>query len=379
MLTRRASSLTPVAFAHRLESAPNHNESHMFNPSSDYQPTDNERNAMRAYLQRTEVRLSTLHRIAGAGLLFLFPIFFKDEITALLNVFITFAVEQFPQLGQSDQALAVVMVLTLGYPFVLSGLIPIYALYLLLKDVIHFYFTIYSPGFPASLFTPSFVLAGITLPTDEAPEAKKQVYAHQYNPSAINFMIPFSAEKRELYFDETIENTNGEIIPKSRQWAQLQASGSLPPDADRRTVEHFNTAFGLARTLDRSLIDEVATTEASVVRHVLYLRRLVLRYMKTLLMLIWTTVVTFTMLPFLQELRLPTFLFMAIGYLIWAICAPLIMKMPLQWIYRHRKRRVERQHIDRQMNTLERQMTRFCYVAIVSAAAGLVLSIVFYS
>lgn len=349
-----------------------------------YQPTDNERNAMRAYLQRTEVRLSTLHRIAvafvsGAGLLFLFPIFFKDEITALLNVFILFAVEQFPVITSSERLLAVVMIATLLYPFLLSGLIPLYALYLLLKDVIHFYFTIYSPGFPASLFTPSFVLSGITFSPDEAPEAKKQVYAHQYNSSAINFMIPFSAEKRELYFDETIENTNGEIIPKSRQWALLQESGGLPADADRRTVEHFNTAFGLARTLDRALIDEVATTEASVVRHVLYLRRLVLRYMKTLLMLIWTTVVTFAMLPFLQETRLPTFIFMAIGYLVWAICSPLIMKMPLNWIYRHRKRRVERHHIDRQMNTLERQMTKFCYIAIVSAALGLVLSVVFYS
>lgn len=38
------------------------------------------RNAMRAFLQRSEVRLSTMHRIAnaflsGAGLLVLFPVF----------------------------------------------------------------------------------------------------------------------------------------------------------------------------------------------------------------------------------------------------------------------------------------------------------------
>src|SRR5277367_1692075 len=44
--------------------------------------TEQERNAMRAYLQRAEVRLSAMDRVAtafisGAGLLVLFPIFFR--------------------------------------------------------------------------------------------------------------------------------------------------------------------------------------------------------------------------------------------------------------------------------------------------------------
>lgn len=48
---------------------------------------------MRAYLQRTEVRLSTLYRItvsfaSGEGLMILFPLFIKDEITGVLGVFI---------------------------------------------------------------------------------------------------------------------------------------------------------------------------------------------------------------------------------------------------------------------------------------------------
>ncbi len=49
----------------------------------------NEKIAMRAYLQRCEVRLSTMQRIAGvflngAGLLVLLPVFFKDAITNVL-------------------------------------------------------------------------------------------------------------------------------------------------------------------------------------------------------------------------------------------------------------------------------------------------------
>lgn len=338
---------------------------------------------MRAYLQRTEVRLSTLHRIAvafisGAGLLFLFPIFLKDEFASILRVFIDFAIIVMPVVNAADQWVAALMLLCLLYPFLLSATIPLYALYLVLKDVIHFYFTIYSPGFPGSLFTPSFVLSGITFSPDEAPEMKRQVFVHQYSRSTTNFMIPFSAEKRELYFDETIQNTNGDIIPRTRRWELLQELGGLPPDTDRRSVEHFNTALGLARTLDRNLVEEVATAEASMVRHVLYLRRLVLRYITTLLMFIWTTVVAFAMLPFLQEEKLPIFLIMGIGYLIWSLFVLPIMYLPNNWIYRHRHDQINRNHIDRQLTMLEQHMKKFCYLAIPLSLLGFMFAIIHY-
>jgi hypothetical protein len=59
---------------------------------------------MRAYLQRTEVRLSTLYRItvsfaSGEGLMILFPLFIKDEITGVLGVFIDYAVRTLPTLA----------------------------------------------------------------------------------------------------------------------------------------------------------------------------------------------------------------------------------------------------------------------------------------
>ncbi len=352
-------------------------------PAIEHEPTSDERNAMRAYLQRTEVRLSTLHRIAvafigGAGLLLLFPIFFKDEFAALLRLFIAFVVDQLPLLTGDTQLLGGLMLGALLYPFILSTMIPLYALYIVLKDVIHFYYTIYAPGFPGSLFTPSFALSGITFSPDEGPEVKKRIWRYQYNPHFVNFMIPFSAEKREQYFDETIENTNGEILPSSRQWHRLEEMGIFDEQIDRRSVEHFNTALGLSRTLDRRLIEEVATTEASLVRHVLYLRRLVLRYVKTLLMFIWTTVVSFAMLPFLQEEKLPTFLLMAVGYTIWSIFVLAIMGLPANWIYRHRKGRIEQNHLDRQLTMLERHLRPLCLLAIVVSIFGVLLAALFY-
>src|SRR5262245_43941875 len=63
--------------------------------------TDQERNAMRAYLQRCEVRTSTIHRVltafvGGAGLMLLIPIFFKEVIDGIISVLLTHIDKVFP-------------------------------------------------------------------------------------------------------------------------------------------------------------------------------------------------------------------------------------------------------------------------------------------
>ena len=340
--------------------------------------TEAERNAMRAYLARAEVRLSTLHRVAvafisGAGLLVLLPIFFKEEIVVLIRVFLDHTMDFSTRLNGSQGIVILALYVCLIYPFVLSLAIPVYAMYLMLKDVIHFYFTIYTPGFPSDLHTPSFALSGIGFSPDESPEAKEQILRYQYSHTgAVNFAIPFSAEKRKLYFDETIRYTQGEIIPETRRWDVLQES--LPIDTDRETVERFGAAFGLARLLDRQLVEEVATSEISLVRHSIYLRRLMVRYMKTLLMFIWTTMVTFLMLAFLQDERMPLFFIMAIGYLIWSLLVMRVARMPLGWLYRHLRGIPDEHHIDRQLVIMESQVKWYCRAAIVASMLALALS-----
>src|SRR5690349_8672679 len=128
--------------------------------------TESERNAMRAYLQRCEVRLSTLHRIAtafigGAGLLLLIPVFFKDAFDNLLSVMLSEMRNHFPAQGTLGIVLTVVLYICLLYPLFLSLIIPLYGVYLLLKDIIHFYFTIYTPGFPENILNPTFALTGV--------------------------------------------------------------------------------------------------------------------------------------------------------------------------------------------------------------------------
>lgn len=342
-----------------------------------------ERNAMRSYLQRSEVRLSTLHRIAtafisGAGLLLLIPVFFKDAIDTIISIVLTQAANLFPHLGIRGLLVTGLMYLVIFYPLLLSLSIPLYGVYLLLKDMVHFYFTIYTPGFSENLLNPTFALTGIMFSTDESKQAKHEAMHYQYETTQMGFMIPFSKERHELYFDKIIEKTNGHIIPESRRLEKLQDQSVLPPNYDEQSVRRFNAALGIARSLDRTLAQEVAVTEMALVRHVLYLRRLMLRYVKTLLMFIWTTVISFMMLPFLKDERFPTMIVLALGYLVWSLAVLRIIRWPLYWLYRHRHADINFDQVDPQLTFMEENIRKFCYVSIAASFIGLILAVAGY-
>lgn len=339
-----------------------------------------ERNAMRAYLQRCEVRTSTLHRIAtafvgGAGLMLLIPIFFKDVIDTIIFVLLDHTTNQFPEVGGLEgNILTVILYLVIIYPLGLSLCIPIYGVYLLLKDIIHFYFTIYMPGFHSDLVNPTFALPGIAFSTDESPHAKREVMRYQYLQQHKDYMMPFSEGRRELYFDSIITNTDEHIIPPSRKIQKLRDEGCLLQDNGEKDVKRFNAAFGIARTLDRTLVQEVALAEMLIVRHILYLRRIVLRYAKTMLMFMWTVLMAFIMLPFLHDSRANVFLVLSVGYFIWSLSVMPIMRLPLSWIYRHRFGKIPEHQIDSQLTMLERYMSKFCTLAILSSSVALMLA-----
>jgi hypothetical protein len=344
--------------------------------------TDSERNAMRAYLQRCEVRLSTLHRIAtafigGAGLLLLVPVFLKDAFDSILAVLLTSLPNHFPGLDGVGVALTIILFILLGYPLLVSLWVPLFGLYHLIKDVVHFYFTIYTPGFPAGLLNPTFALSGVMFSWDESERAKHEAMQNQYGAAQMGFMIPFSQEKQELYFDTIIEQSKGEIVPQTRRIETLVGLNVLPEDYDVEQVNRFNAAFGIARSLDRTLAQEVAITEMSLARHVLYLRRLVLRYVKTLLMFLWTTIVTLIMLPLLRDERFPALVIIAIGYLVWALAVRRVIRLPLYWIYRHRKDHLGEvpDQIDPQLQSMQNAVEPWCKWALYSAGVGLILAI----
>jgi hypothetical protein len=348
------------------------------NDQDTYQPySEAERNAMRAYLQRSEVRMSTMHRIAtafigGAGLLLLVPIFLRDAIDGILEVVLVY-IRSLPtgDLSAVGWTLLVLVLAFLLYNFALSLWIPIYSLFLLLKDIIQFYFSLYAPGFAPSLVHPTFSLGAIALPRDDSARAKRDVIAYQQASNHVDFALPFSEKRRALYFDRLLEATQGDIIPPTRHWENLVVNGWVDENADHKQTDRYHVAMGIARSLDRTLVEEVAVTEMLMVRNVMYLRRLVLRYGKALLMFIWTTIISFIMLPFLKQSALPVLWVLAVGYLVWSMLVMRLMEQPMTWILRHRQERSGDARIDAQLTVLERDTRRWIRLARVLAIATL--------
>jgi len=340
-----------------------------------------ERAAMRANLQRCEVRLSSLHRIAtafisGAGLLLLIPIFFKDVIDNIMVVLLAQTTNHFDHLGVvPGWMLTSVLFLLIVYPIFLSLAIPLYGVYLLLKDVVDFYFTVHTPGFPDDMLHPTFSLAPVAFSADESLAAKREIMRYQYQPDKIAYMLPFSEKRRELYFDQIVQQTHSGIIPPTRQWDALDSLGVLESTKNDKDISRYNAALGITGTLDRTLAQEVAVTEMLLVRNVMYLRRLVLRYVKVLLMFIWTMFIAFMMLPLLKDGRFPELIILAAGYLVWALAVIPILSTPLNWLYRHIDGETTVDRIDAQLLLFERGIRRYVFLAILAAAAGLPLAI----
>jgi hypothetical protein len=115
-------------------------------------------------------------------------------------------------------------------------------------------------------------------------------------------------------------------------------------------------------------------TEMSLVRHVLYLRRLVLRYIKTLLMFLWTTIISFMMLPLLKDSRFPALLILSLGYLVWALAVMRVMNWPIYWIYRHLHDDSAADQVDPQLMLMQTTLRRYCYTAVGCASLAVVLS-----
>lgn len=380
-------------------------------------PTDEqERNAMRAYLQRSEVRLSTMHRVAvgfisGAGLLFLLPVFVKDAILALMTVLINADIPIPSAIGENGVWVVAALYLCLLYPFALSVTIPVWALALLIRDIIRFYFIAHPPGFPEELFNPRFVLTGIAFSPDESEAVKRKIEMAQYGSDLIHFVVPH-ARKRALYYSAIIDKPKRMIVPRTRKLPRLLKNGVLvnpngqpaemlhdddvlrvqnvyhdengephplehePRERTVHEIDRFNAALGLAGFIERPLYLEVAKTEVSLVRHALGLRRLVLRYFQALLILLWTALVSFAMLPFLGDTRgrFPLLLVFSIGYLIWLLGTPFIARLPVWWLSTTSREEGRRRGVTQfeKLDTLERFETRVRFVCTI----GIVISLV---
>jgi len=357
--------------------------------SEDLSPEDPGRNAMRAFLQRAEVRISTMQRIgglfvSGAGLLFLFPVFFKDAFLEILRTCLT--------VGQPLSLLLFTVPLLI--PAGVSLALPLYAFYRLLQDLVLFYFTPQHYGQNGKWFNPRFVLSGIAFSADESPAVKQSVLrAEREDPTLQNFVLSQHESHREP-LRRIYEMTGQEIVSDVRR---------QPDDNSNRDSTLVNVAFALAGTVDRSLALEVAQAEASLVRHSVALRSLVLRYAKALLLFTWTTLVALLVAGTLHSLAgqnlgsldsahaLPVgslpdqaksefarhglsgfalFQVVAVGilYSAWALVAPWLIQRPIKWIYElgDKNKSLKKADVDQDLFHFEVQVSRWCRRTLIS-------------
>jgi pyrimidine deaminase RibD-like protein len=322
--------------------------------------------ALRAFLQRAEVRLSTMHRVAGAflsgaGLLFLLPVFFRDYPHEIVQAFA-------PELSASGWlgivSTTLIFIMLIG---VLS--VPVYSLYLLVKDIVLFYFIGQCPGFSDDDFYPRFALTAIAFSPDESAKVKEEILQLQRQTDLMGFAIPRKIEVSEL------EKLGASLCSPTRP----QRPG------DTAMHEKFRLALGQAGLVDRGLVSEAARIEVSLVRHNVHLRRLVLRYAKALLLMIWTMIVLFSAILFNQIISHVPYLtpwkatIIVAIFGVWLVFTPKIVSIPIDWIYfRVNQNTSRRQHVvnDPELSDFEKKVRWICiigwciFVVAISAATA---------
>ncbi len=269
-----------------------------------------ERAAIRSFLQRSEVRLSTLHRVAtallsGAGLMVLLPAIARDSIVEVMRTLIE------TETSVSHVLLAAAIVTMLVLPFV--------ALWMLLRDLTRFYFHAHHVQAGASeIFTPRFTLTGLWLPADElGPVAHGELDEARRDPTTVGLLVPPKESTRR------------------RIDRQLDAYGGLGRRELGGDEGRAAGLFQLVAARQRDLLEEVAKVEHGIARHILRLQTIVLRYVKALLAFLTTAPAVFAASAVVSSDRLigPS-AEIALGGIValWASCVVFAVSAPVRWI-----------------------------------------------
>lgn len=272
--------------------------------------THDERAALRGYLQRSEVRLSTVHRtvtalLSGAGVLVLLPAVGRDSVVTVLQGL----------LGSSESplhlTLAGLVILTLALAFIV--------IWLLLLEITRFYFHAnHVTSERGTTFTPRFTLTSLHLPVDELSDAARDdLLARRADPANVELLVP-SNDTARRHID-----------------AQVAAYEGLPAPQPPTDASRADALLQLAGVKDRTLLDEVAKVEYGMARHVLRVQVIVLRYIKALLVVLTTTLSTFVMAAAVENspgVDESAERWLVATLLLWAPAVLFVTSSPVRWL-----------------------------------------------
>lgn len=272
--------------------------------------SSDERAALRAYLQRSEVRLSTIHRTAtallsGAGVLVLLPAVGRDSVVNVMSGLLRSAEDPL------HVALAALVVFTLALALVV--------IWMLLLELTRFYFHAnHFTSARGTTFTPRFTLTSLHLPIDELDaDAGADLARRRDDPANIELLVP-SNDAARRHIDAQVDAYDG------------LGSSDATTDATRAAA-----MLQLAGVKDRTLVDEVAKVEYGMARHVLRVEVIVLRYIKALLVVLTTTLATFVMAAVVEsspQVGLSAERWITGALVLWAPAVLFVSSAPVRWL-----------------------------------------------
>lgn len=333
--------------------------------------------AMRAFLQRAEVRLSTIHRVGqallgGSALVLLLPLFLRDGFPKVAAVLVA---------GHDANQHWLVLAGT-GIAAGVSMAVPVLAIFLLVSDLLGFYFTSNTFGAPGgdgdsrTVFNPRFIIPGLGMNDDEIDGAAAvELDDGRADAWTRALLIPRSSD--DGGWRDRFDARTAEI------WGVAAQPG--PAGDDARLRQQFRLA-GLHS--GRTLALDVARTEALLARHVLGIRIAVLRYAKALLLLVTTTVATLATSGVVEEALRQSpdggrltggfpyryFFLISLVYTLWAPGASRSVTAPLRMIHRQTPGVGENRDVyrDRQLTQFESAIVLATLMVLVGSVASMV-------
>ena len=311
---------------------------------------------MRAFLQRCDVRLSTMHRVAtallsGAGILVLLPAVERDAVLQVLRSLLV------GSLTWSRSLLVVAVVLSIG--------LALGVLWLVIIELTRFYFhanhVVHDGG---EVFTPRFTLTGLRLPTDElTPEVNAAYDEMHVAERTVRLLVPSNARSR------------------ARIDRQLAAYPGLTEDTGNPDRDRAEGLFELAASERRTLVEECAKVEYGMVRHMLRLQVIVLRYVKALLVIVLTAIAAFASAAAVNGETTVTAAdqrWIAATFLIWAPAVLIVVSSPVRGLESRLRSEGAAQSGSRdpERTQLEDVTAKVSFVAWVASVASMVTLLV---
>lgn len=257
-----------------------------------------------------------MHRVAtallsGAGILVLLPAVERDSFLQVLRSLLA------GPIPASRALLAAAVVLSIG--------LALAVLWFVVVELTRFYFhanhIVHADG---EVFTPRFTLTGLRLPDDELGAASDTTYQTSHSsPANVSLLVPSNRRGRER------------IDRQLTAYPGLVTTLTSDNSSSTTDTERAEGLFELAASRRRPLAEEVVKVEYGIVRHMLRLQVVVLRYVKALLVVVATSVATFVCAAAVNgqaTATAPEQRWIAATMVIWAPTVAVLVTSPVRWL-----------------------------------------------